>query len=171
MQKATRCRGQLRNPCAHCSHKDVLYTAAWPAAEPVSQRKGFSCISSNSHKVTQHRDRQQGMGFGSSAAKALHLRLLRVTPACREGKTNGMQPQESWSRSTEQLPAALLGWRWWLMMLALPHRLPTLEQPLLPGYCCCLLVLLLCLQPHRIRMPEENSHSATQPAQCPWSWP
>lgn len=73
MWKPKRCRGQLSSLRTRCSHKDVLYIRVWPETEPVNQRKGFSCISSNSHKVIQHGYGQQGMGFGASAAKVLHL--------------------------------------------------------------------------------------------------
>lgn len=73
MWKLKRCRGQLRSLRTHCSHKGVLCIRAWSEPEPVNQRKGFSCISSNSHKVIQHGYGQQGMGFGASAAEVLHL--------------------------------------------------------------------------------------------------
>lgn len=89
MWKPKRCRGQLSSLRTRCSHKDVLYICAWPETEPVNQRKGFSCISSNSHKVIQHGYGQQGMGFGASAAKVLHLFQPRVKWDCRERKTNG----------------------------------------------------------------------------------
>lgn len=93
------CRGQLRSLCTHCSHRDMLCIHEWPETECVNQRKGFSCISSNSHKVIPHGYGQQETGFGASAAKILNLFFSQGSSEIAEQeKQMGHQPQETWCR-------------------------------------------------------------------------
>lgn len=87
-RKPKRRRGQLRSPGALCSHGDLLYICAWPAAQPVKRRKGFSCISGNSHKVTPRRER----GLDPLLQKSFIFCQPRATRDCREGKMNGARP-------------------------------------------------------------------------------
>lgn len=95
-KRPKRCRGQLRSLCTHCSHEDVLCIHECPKTEPVNQRKGFSCISSNSHKVIPHGYRQQEIGFGVSAAKVLYLFFSQGSSEIAEQeKQMGHQPQET----------------------------------------------------------------------------
>lgn len=99
MWKPKRCRGQLGSPCTHCSQKDVHCIHEWPETEPVNQRKGISCISSNSHKVIQHGYGQQVIGFGASAAKLLYLFISQGSSEIAEQeKQMGHQPQGTWCR-------------------------------------------------------------------------
>lgn len=90
MWKPTSSMGWLRSP-----HTHTLPSQSRAPTEPVNQKKGFSCISSNSHKVIQHGDRQQGMAF---AAEVLHL-------TSDKGQTRLQREKDKWD-SIPRRPAA-----------------------------------------------------------------